>query len=438
MSDQYRPQPYDDGPRTTVDPHLLPQRPAQASSRPERADAPAQQTADAPVENVTEASDHAATAPEAPADSTEAEADRPGAFAVGSNGDTSREDREGFDAPSAAPTGDPRLDEAVARSRSIPVEDDPYAANDTTAHTGAGTTAAAAGVSTAAGAAATRDGEDTSTRAYDDDFDKTPWERAEDKNSEPLGMPAVAVKERTDEPDIYADVDNDPYADTKARPAAETQTLDEPVALPAHDPARAETSPTEGLIVEPDKRGNRGFAFFTALLATVVFGAVYAAAFAAARMIFTTGGDFVGGVMEFVATAPFYVPVVLFGIFLIVWSLIANRAGWWSYIIASLIAAVITGAGYYLGVGFQDVVNGQPWSNETVETAVRSAEHLPGALLAFIAGRESALWIGGIASARGRRVKKRNAEARAQYDRKVAEEREYEAQRTAVAVDEEG
>lgn len=430
MSDQYRPQPYDDGPRTTVDPHLLPQRPAQATSRPEQADAPAEQPADAPVENVTGASGLAAdpaaeSAPEAPVDAAQAdtaasESERPaGAFAVGSNGDTSREEREGFDAPAAAPTGDPRLDEAVARSRSIPVEDDRYAPNPVTDTDVAATGAYDAG--------------DTATRAYDADAFDAPAateKRVEDTNSQPLAMPGAAVSDGTDEPDIYAD--------TETQTLDETRTPDEPVAAPATKKRdREAASPTEGLLVEPDKRGNRGFAFFTALLATVVFGAVYAAAFAAARMIFTTGGDFVGGVLEFIGTAPFYVPVVLFGVFLIVWSLIANRAGWWSYIVASLIAAVITGAGYYLGVGFQDVVNGQRWSNETVETAIRSAEHLPGALLAFIAGRESALWIGGIAAARGHRVKKRNAEARAEYDRKVAEEREYEAQRTTVAVDEE-
>jgi len=321
-------------------------------------------------------------------------------------------------APAAAPRGAPRLDEAVARSRSIPVEDDPYAAKPATATADMTTDAYGS--------------EGTPTRAYDaDTFDApaTTDERVEDTNSQPLAMPGAAVNDSTDEPDIYAD--------TETQTLNETQTLDEPVAAPATKKRdREAASPTEGLLVEPDKRGNRGFAFFTALLATVVFGAVYAAAFAAARMIFTTGSDFVGGVFEFIGTAPFYVPVVLFGVFLIVWSLIANRAGWWSYIVASLIAAVITGAGYYLGVGFQDVVNGQPWSNETVETAIRSAEHLPGALLAFIAGRESALWVGGIAAARGRGVKKRNAEARAEYDRKVAEEREYEAQRTTVAFDE--
>jgi hypothetical protein len=296
----------------------------------------------------------------------------------------------------------------VARSRSIPVDETAdFEANSSD------TVAAPAGEA------------DTATRAYDADAfgADASTESAADTNATPLDMPDAAVNDRTDEPDIYADAD----------PA--TTPLEEPVAAPAPAPA-AETSPTEGLIVEPDKRGNRGFAFFTALLATVVFGTLYAVAFAAARVIFTTGGDFVGGIFEFMGTAPFYVPVTLFGVFLIVWSLIANRAGWWSYIVASLIAAVLTGGGYYVGVAFQDVVNGQAWSNEAFETAIRSAEHLPGALLAFIAGRESALWIGGIAALRGRSVKKRNAAERAEYERKVAEEREYEAQRTSITFDE--
>jgi hypothetical protein len=375
----------------TVDPHLLPSRPAQ----PQEGDS-------------------------APADSAPADADAPrGGFAVGADGETSPSDapveaadpvaaetpveadapaEHGFDAPATGAPGDSRLSEAVARSRSIPVDDEPEQPK-------------------------TLAEELVETEPVTDDTAATP-NANDDLNSQPLAMPNAAVNDTTAEPDIYADV----TPETEPAPAA-TQEPD-PV-TPA-----AESSPTEGLLMEPDKRGNRGFAFFTALLATIVFAALYTVLFAGIRLVFNPEADLVGGMTEFIGTAPFYVPVALFLVLIVVWSLIANRAGWWSYILASLIAAGVAGAAYYVGVAFQDVVNGQPWSNEALTAALRTPEHLPGALIAFIAANQSALWIGGIAALRGRRVKRKNAEERAEYERKVAEEREYEAQRTTIGLDE--
>ncbi len=55
---------------------------------------------------------------------------------------------------------------------------------------------------------------------------------------------------------------------------------------------------------------------------------------------------------------------------------------------------------------------------------MRAPENLPGALIAFIAARESANWIGGLIAARGRRVTKLNKRDMDDYERRVAEERE--------------
>ena len=176
----------------------------------------------------------------------------------------------------------------------------------------------------------------------------------------------------------------------------------------------------------PEQRSNRGFAVFTAILASIVFAAVFACGFAAAAIIFGGAtGAFVDVLLGFIGTAAFFIPVALFTIFMVLWSMVANRAGWWSYIIASLLVALIAFFAYHLGVAAQDVVNGRAFSIDKFMESLTAPEQLPGALIAFIAARESALWIGGIASLRGRRVKRKNAQAQAEYEQKIAEEREF-------------
>ena len=183
---------------------------------------------------------------------------------------------------------------------------------------------------------------------------------------------------------------------------------------------------TEGLVMPPEQRSNRGFAVFTAILASIVFAAAFACGFAAAAIIFGGAtGAFVDVLLGFIRTAAFFIPVALFTIVMVLWSMVANRAGWWSYIIASLIVALIAFFGYHLGVAAQDVVNGEAFSIDKFMESLTAPEQLPGALIAFIAARESALWIGGIASLRGRRVKRKNAQAQEEYEQKIAEEREF-------------
>lgn len=208
-----------------------------------------------------------------------------------------------------------------------------------------------------------------------------------------------------------------PVATTPAADASANPDL-EPI-------ADEDRTTTEGLVMPPEKRGNRGFAVFIAVLASAVFAGLFATGFAAAAIVFGGAtGNFVDVLMGFIGTAAFYVPVALFTIVMVCWSLLANRAGWWTYIIASFFLAFIAFAGYHLGIAAQDVVNGSAFSVDKFIASLKAPEQLPGALIAFIAARESALWIGGFSSLRGRRIKRKNAEAQAEYDRKVAEERE--------------
>ncbi|KAB1644712.1 hypothetical protein [Gulosibacter chungangensis] len=195
----------------------------------------------------------------------------------------------------------------------------------------------------------------------------------------------------------------------------------------AFEDAMLGTASTEGLIVPPTKRGNRTFALVLAVITTIVFAALYAFAFSTARFIFTPGADILGDAWAFAGTAAFYVPVAVFAVVMILWSVISNRAGWWSYILASVLLAFLAFGGHYVGIAAQDVINGGAWSNQALFDAIRGAENLPGALIAFIAARESANWVGGLIAARGRRVIKLNQRDQADYERRVAEERELSA-----------
>ena len=176
--------------------------------------------------------------------------------------------------------------------------------------------------------------------------------------------------------------------------------------------------------MRPDKRSNRGFGLIMTLLATLVYAAGFAALFAAARVVFTPGADFLGTVVEFVGTAPFAVSVILFLLVLLVWTLLANRARWWSYVLGGLILGAVAFAGYYLGLGVQHWISDGAWSFDVVLDGLRAPEHLPGSLLAFIAAREVATWVGGLTALRGRKLTRLNQADLDEYERRRAEERE--------------
>ncbi|NLT27158.1 MAG: hypothetical protein GXX90_11060 [Microbacteriaceae bacterium] len=182
-------------------------------------------------------------------------------------------------------------------------------------------------------------------------------------------------------------------------------------------------SSSEGLLVRPDKRSNRGFGLIMTIVATLVFAAGFAALFAAARWFFTPGTDFVATALEFVVTAPFIVAVVVFLLVLLVWTLLANRARWWSFVLGGLILGAVAAAGHYLGIGVQHWLAEGEWSNRVILDALRAPEYLPGALIAFILAREVATWVGGITALRGRKLTRLNAADLEEYERRRAEER---------------
>ena len=166
-------------------------------------------------------------------------------------------------------------------------------------------------------------------------------------------------------------------------------------------------------IAPPRKQGNRGIGTILALVATGVF----AAALAGATWVLgwltagATGFAFLG---EF----KFWLPVVVFAVAFVLLVLLANRANWWAYILGSIFVAL----GVYFGtIGIAvllDVVLRVP-APTTFGTALVS----PFVIVAALLAREVSMWFGSILARRGRKLKVRNAEARAAYEREAAERR---------------
>ncbi len=215
------------------------------------------------------------------------------------------------------------------------------------------------------------------------------------------------------------------HVDT-ARPVDEVPThatTTEPV-VATEDPAAAEfvpvpaVAPVQTVYVEaprpPRNRGNRGVGILIALAATVVFGALFAVAVALIRSARTGVFSF-----TFIGAQTFYVPVLFFVVGFILLVLLANRASWWAYILGSLFVGALV---YFGTIGTLLLTNGVIM--QTPDQAAAAYNGLltdPYIITSALLAREVSLWMGAAVSARGRRIKQRNADAREAYERESAE-----------------
>lgn len=186
-------------------------------------------------------------------------------------------------------------------------------------------------------------------------------------------------------------------------------------------------------LVKPAKRGNRGVGVIMAILSTLAFAVAFALGVPLMRRLVEGRVDVLGAAMDFAPSAAFWLPVTVVGIVGIIWALIVNRAGWWSYIIGGLLVGLTAALAVPLGALVQDAVNAGDWSpvaGSAYLGRVRDGANLAPMLLAFILGRELFTWIGGIAAARGRRLARRHRRELEEYDRAlVARERDRVADR---------
>jgi hypothetical protein len=227
-----------------------------------------------------------------------------------------------------------------------------------------------------------------------------------------------------------------------------TEYIDEPApaepehaaaAVPAHEPVREpEPTPVHDTRVIDDEtayrsqpqvvyvnapqppvaKSNRGFGVLIAVAATVVFQIVLAVVMA---IVYSSlrGGMSLG----FLGQTAFYVPALFFFVGLVVLVLLLNRAGWWTYVIGSIVVALFV---YFGTIGA--LLLG---SNVILQTPEVAAEQFrqglvnPFTVAAALVAREIVIWAGAIVASRGRKVKVRNAEAKAAFEREQAQKRSY-------------
>ncbi|WP_349898767.1 hypothetical protein [Parafrigoribacterium soli] len=228
---------------------------------------------------------------------------------------------------------------------------------------------------------------------------------------------STTVVEPVDSHTVDDEVD---YGPVETSDDAEADRAPEAVAKPA---------PTQTVYVHapvpPRKRGNRGIGSLIALGSAIIFGAIYAVVVLAITPLFAppraVGFEFLG----FLTSAAFFVPVLVFAVVFILLVLLLNRANWWAYILGSLFVGVLV---YFVSIGILLLVNGVVGLTPSAAArAFRAAAQSPVIVAGALVAREVSLWMGAAVAARGRRVRARNAEDRAAFDRDTARARaEYE------------
>ncbi|MEB0002145.1 hypothetical protein QN357_04220 [Cryobacterium sp. RTC2.1] len=193
---------------------------------------------------------------------------------------------------------------------------------------------------------------------------------------------------------------------------------------PGYTPAVPVQAPAGPIYIQapapPVDKGNRGAGVLLVLLATVIYAIVYAlVAFGIAGAGSGSVADAAAKFTDFIVLPVFYVPAVFFFIGFSLLVLIVNRGGWWAYVLFGFLVAVIVYFSY-IGAALLTV---QAW-NFTPSEAVRfiTAQWLsPYAIAAAVVAREVPIWFGAWIARRGRTVTARNAAARQDYDRRLAE-----------------
>ena len=169
--------------------------------------------------------------------------------------------------------------------------------------------------------------------------------------------------------------------------------------------------------VAPKKKGNRGYGVLFAFLGTLTFAVVFAALIAVILMLVRPATAFGGNVLGFIGSSAFWVPVTVFFVVFALFALIVNRGTWVAWVLSSFVIAVIT---YFASIGiillFEGVLAMTPAeANEKFGQLALSAPLIVAGILA----REVAIWFGAAIAARARRVKERNLEAQAAYEREL-------------------
>jgi hypothetical protein len=240
---------------------------------------------------------------------------------------------------------------------------------------------------------------------------------------EPVSADTAAVESAVAEPVI------EPAPDVVAQEtAAEPAPAVVPVAVPAASAVPAQQAAYMAPPIPPKKRGNRLVGTLLSIVGGVLFAALYGVV--SAVILDLREGDLFGAdFVSFLSSAFFWVPVATFLVGLILLVLVLNRAGWWAHVFGSLILAV---AVYFGMIGLLLLIGNVFHGSPTPVTFAALAVN-PWVIAAALVAREISIWIGLGIAARGRRVKARNVEARAAFDREQEALRADHAGTPAVA-----
>ena len=326
--------------------------------------------------------------------------------------------------------GDDRAEAGATDDDALGSEQD--RADDQGAGTGAGTGVAAGGLAAAvAGGAAASAG----TRADDDRSTQSP------AFEEPAPTQAIDAQRADDDATRAIDAQQ---ADT----GAQTRVLDAqddsaqrterfgvirdevPASSIAVDDETARAAASGGtpiVLVEeplpPRRKGARGVGFAVALLATLVFAIVFAAAHFAVGYLFDRAFD-AAALLESVWLLPsFLLPVIMF--FLAYWiiTLVVNRAGWWAHVLGGFIVALLVYVAHIAGA-YMEQQGGWAAYTQLGGIDAQSLGQLllaPLSVLAFVVAREVPVWVGGLVARRGRKARDWNRQALDEFNAENSE-----------------
>lgn len=175
----------------------------------------------------------------------------------------------------------------------------------------------------------------------------------------------------------------------------------------------------------PNLKANRLAGILISLLGTLVFAVIYAGLLALWRAQYFPPSRFIDeGILPYVSSLGFILPVIAFFVGMVILVLIFNRAGWWVYVIFGFLVAALVwgtaGAGYSLSPQLADAGDLAVEYGLSLEHIASFALTIPG-IMAGLTAREVAVWFGAWIGARGRRIKRRNAEAMQEYETKLQE-----------------
>lgn len=236
----------------------------------------------------------------------------------------------------------------------------------------------------------------------------TPRPESDDAPAEPVAADSVAPT-----PEAPAEPEPELVESAPAEPVPAESTPAEPAPTAAPQVVYVDAP------ARPKKRGTRGVGLAVVLLSTGVFAVLYALATIALALALRPDG--LNGFGGYLASAPFFVPVLVFAGAHLLLVIVANRAGWWMHVLGGFLVAVVVWVSF-LGAALiaAEAIGATEAQQQTV---ILQQLVNPLGIIAAVLAREIPIWVGGIVARRGRTQTARNAEAQAAYERDLAAHR---------------